>query len=239
MAWYATGVSVGLKVFGGLFGGKGEKRRAKEARAQENAFRNRELDQADAQFDWTKKIYGENKERYDPIFDEMRESMDDVQPDYEAIAGDINKGDKAARGMAERSQRRYGIKPTSGAAQQAEREFGIARGASHVGARSAARRGAKDQKYARRKDLFSVGQGISSSDASRVTNAMGNQQRASRGAADSYGNEARYQDRRAAEDQAGWGNLAGGIDFGGIFNEVKGWGSGSGGGNGNSSGGRS
>lgn len=240
MAWAAVAGAAtagGINILGGLFGGKGEKRRAKEARAQEVQWREREFANTDRQFEWNKGIYDENKERYDPIFDEMRESMDDLQPDYQMIAGDINKGFDSAQGMERRNQQRYGISPTSGAAQERQRTYGIDRAAAHVGARSAGRIGVKEKKYARRADLFNTGQGIQSNNQGSVNAAMANQQNAARGAGISAGNEARYQDRRATADQQGWGNILGNVDWAGAFSQIKGWGSGSSGKTGGTAGG--
>mgnify|MGYP000282823145 CR=1 FL=1 len=223
MAWVATGTAVASGVMG-ILGSKKASKRAKADREREDAFRAQQQQFAQDQFNWSKEIYGDHKEKFDPLFDEMRESMDDVQPDYAAISGDINSSFDSARGMESRNERRYGIKPTDGAARQSQREYGIKRGAAHVGARSAARSGAKQMKYARRADLYNSGQGIGSQNASAVGNAMANQQNAAASGANAAGASARYNDQQGTANAAGWGQAIGSVDWGGIFNQVKGWG---------------
>jgi hypothetical protein len=221
MSWGAV-VGTGLSIGAGLLGGSSKKREAREQQARQDAFTERELQLGEDQFAWNKEIYGENKARYDPIFDEMREQMDDNEPDYGAIAGDINKSFDTARGMEERNQRRYGIKPTSGAAAQSRRDYGIRRGTAHVGARSQARRGAKDQRYARRADLFNTGQGIASNNQGAVNQAMQGQQAGFRNAANQAGYRSDQASRDASANAAGWGQAVGSIDWGGLFNHIKG-----------------
>ena len=228
MAWVAVGTSV-ASIGLGILGGKKKAKAAKRAREEEAAFRKRELDLADEQFRWSKQIYEEDKAKFDPIFDEMRDSMDDVQPDYEGIAGDIKGSFASQRGQEERRQRRYGIRPDEGASAASAREMGVREAGAHVGARSAARRGVKETKYARRADLFNTGRGINSSNQAGVQSAMRGQQGANRSAAQASGANARGFDRDSAADSAGWGQAVGSFDWGGIFNEVKGWGQGGGG----------
>ena len=194
-------------------------------REEQAAMRAGQQRVAQEQVDWSRGEYEKNAARYDPIFDEMRESMDDLQPDYEGIAGDIGSSFDSARGMEERRNRRYGIKPTEGASRQAQRDYGIKRGAAHVGARAQARRGIKDQKYARRADLFGVGQADQRSNKQLMAGAFGAQGRAYGIGAQAAGQEAGRLDDAAAANAAGWGQAAGSLDWGGMFNEVKGWGS--------------
>lgn len=228
MAWAAV-AGAGLSIAGGIFGGKKKAKASREAQARQDAFTEREIQLGEDQFQWNKDIYTENKERYDPIFGEMVDRMDDNAPDYGAIAGDIGKSFDTARGMEKREQRRYGIKPTSGAAAQSRRDYGIKRGTAHVGARSAARRGAKEQQYNRRADLFSIGQGIQSGNQGAVNQAMGNQQAGFASAGRQAGQSAARYGRESAADSAGWGQAIGSVDWGGLFNHVKGSGSSSGG----------
>ena len=216
MAWGMV-VGAGVSIIGGALTGKGSKGREAEARARELEMQEREIALGEDQFAWNKDIYNQNRKRYDPIFGEMREMMDDNEPDYGAIAGDINKSFDSARGMEERNQRRYGIKPTDGAAAQSQRDYGIRRGTAHVGARSAARRGAKDQRYARRADLFNTGQGIQSNNQGAVNAAAANAGNAYGNAANQAGNRAGQERQNAQESAAGWGQAVGSIPWGNLF----------------------
>ncbi|MDB4312118.1 hypothetical protein N9937_01680 [bacterium] len=228
MSWAmaaGTGISIGM----GILGGKKKKKAAKKARAEQAALRAQQQAVAQEQMDWSRGEYDKNAARYDPIFDEMRDQMDDLQPDYEGIAGDIGSSFDSARGMEERRNRRYGIKPTDGASQQAQRDYGIRRGAAHVGARAEARRGIKDQKYSRRADLFGQGQRAQAGNKLLMAGAFNTKGNAYGIGAVEAGQEAGRQDQNAANTAAGWGQIGSsvaGMDWSSMFNAVKGGGTG-------------
>lgn len=221
MSWGMV-VGTGASMLVGAISGKGSKKRSQAAEERSIALEERGMALDENQFQWAKDIYGENKERYDPIFDEMRERMDDNAPDYGAIAGDIGKSFDSARGMEKREQRRYGISPTAGAAAQSRRDYGIRRGTAHVGARAKARRGAKDQQYARRSDLFNTGQGISSRNEASVLQAGQQSSAGMRDASRTASDRSDMYDRRSQESKAGWGQAVGSVDWGGLFSKVAG-----------------
>lgn len=208
----------------GLYTSHKASKKADKQYGREDEFRERELDQADRQFDWTKSLYDENKSRYDPVFENMMSQIDDVEPDYGAIAGDINSSFDAQQGAEERNMRRYGIRPDDGQARAAGRDWGIRKAATHVGARSAARQGAKDKRFSRYADVYNVGQGIGTQNAAMVTGAMSNQQSSLRSAANASSRRGDQLYQRGQDDAAGWGQAIGGIDWSGIWGQIKGWG---------------
>lgn len=239
MSW-AMAVGTGISVVGGMFAGKKADKAADAQMAQQQAQFERQMQMDENNLNFSKEQYADHKAKFDPLFDDIRGMMDDVEPDYGAIAGDINSSFDSARGMEERNMRRYGIKPTDGASRSAQREYGIKRGAAHVGARSQAREGAKDKRYGRYSDLYNSGQGIGTQNASMVSNAMANSSRTMGYQAQQSGQNANYYNGQANQAAQGWGNMVGGLDWGGMWNSAKGWYNGqnsSGGGGGNPRGG--
>lgn len=222
MSWAAV-AGAAVMVGGSLLAGDSAGDAADAQMAQEARLREQEIGIQKDNLQFSKDVYGDHKAKFDPLFDDIRGMMDDVEPDYGAIAGDINMSFDTARGMEERNQRRYGIKPTDGAARQAQRDYGIRRGAAHVGARSQARQGAKDKRYGRYADLYNSGQGIGSSNASMVSNAMTGLGRAYGSNANAAGNNAAYYNQQSAQNAQGWGQMLGSVDWGGAFNSAKGW----------------
>lgn len=221
MPWVSGAIAIGGSLIGGLFDDSDD--RADAAMRHQQWLDEQQLGIQRDQLQFTKDVYGEHKAKFDPLFNDIRGMMDDVEPDYGAIAGDVNMAFDTAQGMEERNMRRYGIKPTDGAARSAQREYGIKRGAAHVGARSAARQGAKDKRYGRYVDLYNSGQGIGSSNASMVSNAMAGIGQTYGAQAGRAGQTAQYYNNMAIDNAAGWGQMLGGVDWGGIFNGVKGW----------------
>jgi hypothetical protein len=191
--------------------------------AQEAQLREQELEMQREGLQFAKDQYADHQEKFDPLFYDIRGMMDDTEPDYGAIAGDVNTSFDTARGMEERDQRRYGIRPTDGAARQSQRDYGIRRATAHVGARSKAREGAKDKRYGRYVDLYSAGMGIGSNKANSVQNAYGNVANSFGNSANSAFGNAGYYNQQAGAAAQGWGNIIGGIDWGGIWNGAKGW----------------
>ena len=224
MPWGAV-VGAVVSAGAGALASKKAGKRADAAMDSEAAWREAQLELANREFDFNRERYDEWKERFDPVFDSMMGMIDDVEPDYAAIAGDVNMSFDTAREMEERNNRRYGIKPTDGASRQANREYGIKRGLAHVGARSAARAGARDKKYARYSDVFNAGQGIGTSNAAAVSGSMANQQNIMGQNANAANANAMFYNNQASQAASGMGQLVGSIDWGGIWDKVKGWGS--------------
>lgn len=222
MSWGAV-AGAAVSIGASYLGSKGASDSADAQLDLEREFRQKEMDLANNQFDFAKGQYQDYKDKFDPLFYDIRGMMDDTEPDYGAIAGDVNMAFEAQRGADQRNMRRYGIRPDDGAARAANRDWGIRQAAAHVGTRSAARQGAKDKRYGRYADLYNAGQGIGTQNASMVTGAMANQQAAARSGANAASNNANMYNNMAYQNAQGWGQAVGSVDWGGIFNQAKGW----------------
>lgn len=222
MSWGAV-AGAALSIGGSMIAGKKAGKQADAQMAQQQWMNEQQIALGRDQLQFTKDQYYDHKSKFDPLFDDMRGMMDDTAPDYGAIAGDVYSAFDSAQGMEERNQRRYGIKPTDGAARQSQREYGIKRGAAHVGARSAARQGSKDKRYGRYADLYNAGMGIASNNAAMVSNSMSGLGNMYGQQANQAGRNAAYYGDMSAQNAAGFGQMIGGVDWGGIFSGVKGW----------------
>lgn len=222
MSWGAI-AGAAISIGGSMIMGKKGEKQADAQMAQQQWMNEQQIALGKDQLQFARDQYNDHKAKFDPLFDDIRGMMDDTEPDYGAIAGDVYSAFDSAQGMEERNMRRYGIKPTDGAARQSQREYGIKRGAAHVGARSAARQGAKDKRYGRYADLYNAGMGIASNNAAMVSNSMVGLGNMYGQQAMQAGRNAGYYNDMAAQNAAGWGQMVGGVDWGGIFNGVKGW----------------
>lgn len=222
MPWGAL-IGAGASILGGIFGGGSQKKLQAQQLADERAYRNRELDLSENQMNFAQNQYLERKAQFDPVLNRLLATYDDVEPDYAAIGGDVKSAFSSARGQDARTDRRFGIRPDDGLARQRERDYSIREGAAHVGARTLARQGQDDKKYARLSDIYGVGQGLQSNSAAQVAAAQAGASGAYGRAAGSAANNANQAGYNAAANASGIGQAIGSVDWGGIFNNVKGW----------------
>lgn len=174
--------------------------------------------------EWGKEKYADWEARFNPTFNRMMNELDqDLEPNYGMIAGDVKSGFQSARGQERRNMRRYGIRPTDGASRSMEREYGIREAAAHVGARSSARESKRGLKYGRLADATNMLVGMQGTPANMVNSGYGRTGNAMAGMAGTYGGIGEQRYLAGMDNAAGWGTFIGGTDWGGIWNNVKGW----------------
>jgi hypothetical protein len=223
MPWIVAG---GM-VLGGALGFLGSKSAASAADRAAEMQAKAAQDQVDLgrdTLDWNKDQYAKWEERFDPVFDSMMEELDaDLDPNYEAIAGDVKSGFQSARGQERRNLMRYGVRPQDGSFGKNEREYGIREAAAHVGTRSEARESKRGLKYNRLASVTGMGYGIQPSVLGGVNQAGGTLGRAYGSQANMFGQQSSMYSNEAYNSAAGIGNFVGSMPWGEMWNSTKGW----------------
>lgn len=218
MSWVTvavTAVGIGSKIIGDRKAKRAEKRSLDTEK--ENIALQREG------LDFSKEQYGDWKDKYDPVFDDMMSEIDSgITPDYAAIAGDVNSSFESAQDQERRQMQRYGVKPTDGAARQSEREYGIAKSTAHSGIRNKARQDSAGIKFNRLSNIHGSLQGVGPALGSQVGNSYSRTGRAYGSLADSQWDQSTRRYGAAKEDAAGWGKAIGGIDWEGAWARATG-----------------
>jgi hypothetical protein len=223
MPWIAAAIMVGGSVVGHAL--------SKGDRAASRSAKDRQADAAEDQvqlgrdtLDWSKEQYGKWEDRFDPIFGDMMDTLeDDLEPNYAQIAGDVKSGFQSARGQERRSLQRYGVRPQDGATARSEREYGIREAAAHVGTRSVARESKRGLKFSRLADVTGMGYGIQPSMTNSVNSAASNAGRAFTNMSNVAGNLSTQYSNQANQTAYGVGNTLGSMDWAGMWNSTKGW----------------
>lgn len=223
MPWAMAVGTVGSAIVGGLFGSSSAKKQARAMKDQTAVMREQTQLGRD-QLDWSKQQYGDWKDRFDPLFNQMISEMDvGTTPNYAAIAGDVKSSFQSAKDQERRNMLRYGVRPQDGAMASADRQYGIREAGAHVGARSQARENAKGIKYGRLQNAVGLGYGAQPQMMANVGNAASNLSNIYGQQAGQYGVNAGYWGQQAVDTAAGWGNMLGSLDWGGMWNSMKGW----------------
>lgn len=202
--------------------------KAKKTRNQDIAFQ-REMHEdqmglARDQLDFGKQTYADWQEKFDPAFARMLNEVDqDLLPNYGQIAGDIKSSFQSQRGQEGRAMMRYGIKPSDGAYFDRQRKYGINEAAAHVGVRSQARESKRGLKFERMQNISNMLVGMQGTPASIVNSGFSNSINAMGQSANMFGDQANMRYRQGMNNAAGIGQAIGGIDWGGIWGDVKGW----------------
>ncbi len=190
----------------------------------QKAMHDEEMKLAREELDFGKDKYSDWQQKFDPAFARMLTELDqDLTPNYGQIAGDVKSSFQSARGQEERSMQRYGIRPVDGAYFDQQRKYGINEAAAHVGARSQARESKRGLKYERLQNVSNMLVGMQGVPANMVSRGFQSGQTAARGAADTAGRQGRFDYNAGMNDAYGFGQAVGGIDWGGIWGDVKGW----------------
>ena len=217
MTWVTVAVAavgIGSKIIGDRKAKRAEKRSLDTEK--ENIALQREG------LDFSKEQYGDWKDKYDPVFDDMMSEIDSgITPDYAAIAGDVNSSFESAQDQERRQMQRYGVKPTDGAARQSEREYGIAKSTAHSGIRNKARQDSAGIKFNRLSNIHGALQGVGPALSNQVGNSYSRTGRAMGSLADSQWDQAENRYDSAKEDAAGWGKAIGGVNWAGAWSRVK------------------
>ena len=222
MTWGVI-ASTAVSAYMGIRASKAAKKQANKA----DASQQEEIALQREGLDFSKEQYGDWKEKYDPVFDQMMAEIDSgITPDYAAIAGDVNKSFDTAQDMERRQMQRYGVNPQDGAYSESERDYGIARSTAHSGIRNQARQASAGIKYNRLSGIHGSLQGSQAALAGQVGTGYGRAGIAQGRQTDTYNNRADQAYSRGMDDAAGWGAAIGGIDWGGAYNSIKNWGSG-------------
>jgi hypothetical protein len=176
------------------------------------------------QLDWNKEQYAKWEDRFDPIFGDMMDTIDDdLEPNYGLIAGDVKSGFQSARGQERRNLMRYGVRPQDGAFAKSEREYGIREAGAHVGARTAARESKRGLEFDRLTNVVGMGYGLKPSMTAGVNQASRSLMGAYGNQGTQYGNIASMWGNTAAQNAYGVSSAIGAMDWAGMWNSTKGW----------------
>jgi hypothetical protein len=118
---------------------------------------------------------------------------------------------------------RYGVRPQDGSFAKSDREYGIREAGAHVGARSAAREGARGLKYNRLASVMGMGYGIQPNMVSNVNSSAGALSGAYQNQANMFQNQGQMYNNQAYQDAYGVSNTIGNMDWAGMWNSTKGW----------------
>lgn len=217
MSWGAV-ASIGVGLVSSYLGNKSAKKsekRAYDAKKDEIALQREGLD-------FSKDQYGDWKEKYDPVFDDMMSEIDSgITPDYAAIAGDVNSSFESAQGQERRQMQRYGIKPTDGAAKQSERTYGIEKSTAHSGIRNQARQASAGIKFNRLASVHGSLTGSGVALGNQVGNSYSRTGNSISGLADMHTNTAAQRRSQATSDAEGWGSMVGAVDWAGAWGSIR------------------
>ena len=223
MPWIIAGGMVAGTVIGGLMSKGSRNKSASAADRQADASQD-QVDLGRETLDWNKDKYADWEKRFDPIFSDMMDSLDDdLTPNYAAIAGDVKSGFQSARGQERRELQRYGVRPQDGAMAKSEREYGIREAAAHVGTRSEARESKRGLKYNRLASVTGMGYGIQPSVLGGVNQAGGNLGNAYGAQANTFGNQSTMYANNANQIAGGVGNMVGSMPWGEMWTSTRGW----------------
>ncbi len=212
--------AAGIGLVGNYLAGKGSKGNFD----QQKAMHDEEMALAREELAFGKDKYADWQEKFDPAFARMLMELDqDLTPNYGQIAGDVKSSFQSARGQETRAMQRYGIRPVDGAYFDQQRKYGINEASAHVGARSQARESKRGLKFNRLKGVTNMLSGMQSTPANMVGQGFGAGQDAARGAGNMYGRQGRWDYNAGMNDAYGFGQAIGGIDWGSIWGDVRGW----------------
>lgn len=236
MAWAMVGAAA-ISAIGGWLSSKNASDSADRATDLQGQAMMEQVNLGREQLAFGQQQYADWKGMFDPMYAKMLSEMDQgLTPNYGMIAGDVSSAFQSARGQELRDMRRYGINPLQGGYRNMSRQYGINEAAAKVGAFSQAREGVKGEKYNRMQNATNMLVGMQGTPANLVSSGYGNTMNALGNQAAMYGGQSQMYLNRGAAEAYGWGQLGGamsGIDWGGIWGDVKGWF-----GNNNSGGGR-
>jgi hypothetical protein len=219
MPWF----QVGALAVSAYMGHKAKKKAQKQQDAA-NAQGDESIALQREGLDFSKEQYGDWKEKYDPVYDDMMDEIDSgITPDYADIAGDINDSFDSAQGMERRQLQRYGVKPQDGAYGKSERDYAINRSTAHSGIRNKARQDSAGEKFRRLSGVHNTLQGVGTSLAGQVGNSYSRTGGAMNSQANRMTNQANTNYERGMDDAAGWGAAVGGVDWKGAWNSAKSW----------------
>lgn len=191
-------LGVGAQAYGAHKAGKA----AGRANAQQNAINQQMIGLGREQLDWSREIYNQWRQEFDPILERLRaEAMESRDPDYAQISADTGATFGAARNDERIRRQRYGVDPSDGQFGSADRGWSIQQSLAEVTGRNQARRDAENDEFARLASTYGIGANLQSQAMAGVQGGYGMLQGAMGGAAGSYGQQASIHGGNAA---AGW-----------------------------------
>ena len=220
MTWVAV-AGLAVSAYMGHKASKKADRQQKAANAQgdENIALQREG------LDFSKEQYGDWKEKYDPVYDDMMSEIDSgITPDYAAIAGDVNSSFESAQAQERRQMQRYGVRPQDGAYNKSERDYAINKSTAHSGIRNKARQDSAGEKFRRLSGIHNSLQGVGTNLAGQVGQGYSRTGSSMNMQANRMTGNANNTYNRGMDDAAGWGAAIGSlseVDWGKAWGGVR------------------
>jgi len=219
MPWAAL-IGVGISAY---MGNKAAKRQRK-AQNEQGQLGKEQIELGREQLDFGKQQYSDWQAKFDPAYQAMLNEMDQgLNPNFGMIAGDVKSSFQSARGSELRDMQRYGINPMDGGYRNMSRQYGINEAAAHVGARSQAREATKGLKFQRLANNANMLVGMQGIPSQTMNTGYGNLSNAYGNNANMVGQQGIMNYNMGMQDAYGAGAMAGGLDWGALWGDVKGW----------------
>lgn len=161
-----------------LYGAVSSSDASSNASDNQKAAMDEQAQVAQNQLDFSKQQYSDWKQMYQPAITQMGSmAMQQIHPDYGAIAADVGSAYDSSNDIQSRNLERMGVKPTDGAYQTQQTQYGLGRALATVAGDQNARQNAQQQQWNRLAGFAGMGanqQGAVSASMSNSANGLAN-----------------------------------------------------------------
>lgn len=203
----ATAVAVaGVAV--SAYGAYSSNRNAREAGERQEDAMDSQVALDRERLDFSREQYDDYTEMFGPVLGDLRTmAYEESEPDYAGITADVGAAYDTSQDINRRTQQRYGVNPSDGAANDGELRYGVARAQGIVDARNKARAMNKDSKFNRLSSFYSLGNGQGDRARSLMDAAYAGASSTYGQHGAAFGNQAAAYGQQAqqyGQDAAGW-----------------------------------